>query len=397
MLGFLPFLLFLFLLAIVLRIDFFFTIAYLFLGMWLAARWWSRRNLQHIRITRQYVNRAFPGDDVPVRVEVRNTGALPVTWLMVKESVPVDLSAPLRHARVFSLGPRGSDELTYTLHCHKRGVYALGPLTVRTGDLFGVTKALSAETPRQPMIVYPRILPLSRLGLPTRSPLASLRARLPLFEDPARVTGVRDYAPGDSLRRIHWPATASTGRLLVKTYQPAIARETMIFLDLSADGYDRRGRHEAMELAITIAASVAHHISVHERQPVGLAAEAHDALCDAETRFVLPARGERAHLMTVLEALARVHMTAEASFTEFLRAQRPHLPWGTSLAVISGRDTPELLDTLALLREAGFPLALILVQPSRASRVNEQRAALLRIPVYPVWRERDVEAGFAAN
>jgi uncharacterized protein (DUF58 family) len=287
--------------------------------------------------------------------------------------------------------------MTYTLHCRKRGVYALGPLNVQTGDLFGVTPALTAETPREPLIVYPRVLPLSRLGLPTRSPLALLRARMPLFEDSARVIGVRDYSPGDSLRRIHWTATASVGRLLVKNYQPAIARETMLFLNLNAESYNLRGRHDAVELAITVAASIASHIIVRERQPAGLATEAHDALHDTHTRFVLPARGERAHLMAVLETLARVHMTIGFSFTDFLRAQRPHLPWGTTLVVITGRDTPELLETLALLRQAGFPLALILVQPYRTTRATEQRAALLKMPVYPVWHERDVEGGLASN
>ncbi|MGQ0600142.1 MAG: DUF58 domain-containing protein [Anaerolineales bacterium] len=397
MLSFLPFLLLLFLVAIALRIDFFFTIAYLFFGMWLAARWWARRNVRHIKVKREYVNRAFFGDEVPVRVEVRNSGVLPVTWLQVKESVPVDLGLPRRPARVFSLNARGTDELTYTLNCRKRGVYALGPLSVQTGDLFGVTQALSAETPREPMIVYPRVVPLSRLGLPTRSPLAVLRSVTPLFEDTARVIGVRDYSPGDSLRRIHWTATASVGRLLVKNYQPAIARETMLFLNLNAESYDMRGRHDAVELAITVAASIANHIIVRERQPVGLATEAHDALHDTHTRFVLPARGERAHLMAVLETLARVHMASAFSFTEFLRAQRPHLPWGTTLIIITGRDTPELLDTLALLRQAGFPLALILVQYVRATQAMQQRAAILRMPLYHVWHEDDAEKGLAPN
>ena len=40
------------------------------------------------------------------------------------------------------------------------------------------------------------------LGLPTRSPLAALATHNPVFEDPSRVTGVRDYQRGDSPRRI---------------------------------------------------------------------------------------------------------------------------------------------------------------------------------------------------
>jgi hypothetical protein len=185
--------------------------------------------------------------------------------------------------------------------------------------------------------------------------------------------------------------------MLVKNYQPAIARETLLCLNLTAEDYDLRGRHDTVELAITVAASLANHILVRERQPVGLLTEAKDALLDATTRCVLPARGERGHLMAVLETLARVQMVSGPSFTEFLRAQRPHLAWGTTLVVITGHDTPELLDTLALLRQAGFPVALVLVQSARASPQTQQRAAILRIPVYPVWHEREVEKGLAPS
>jgi len=386
-----PFLLALFLIAALLRVDFFFTLAYLFFGVYVLSRLWSRRALPQLAIRREFVRRAFHGDEVSVTVRVHNNGRLPLTWAHVRESLPVELGVPARQNHVISLNPREAHHLSYTLHCRKRGVYALGPLQVRTGDLFGLTSPASAESPPDRLIVYPRIVPLEKLGLPTRSPLAAIPARTPLFEDPARVTGVRDYVPGDSLRRIHWTATASAGRLLVKNYQPAIARETVICLDLNAESYDIRGRYDAIELAITAAASVANHVIVRERQPAGLITEARDSLNDVRTRFVLPAQAGRAHLMNVLEALARARFTQGRSFAQFVRQESVHLAWGTTLVVITGHETA-LLDTLAQLRQAGFPVALILVQSVRPSAATRQRAALLRIPIYLLWRERDLES-----
>lgn len=391
MLRLIPFLLALFLIAALLRVDFFFTLAYLFFAVYVLSRLWGGRALPQLTIKREFVRRAFHGDDVPVTVTLRNDGRLPVTWAHARESLPVDLGVPARQNRVFSLNPREAHSLSYTLQCRKRGVYALGPLQVRSGDLFGLTPLAGAEVPPDRLIVYPRVMPLEKLNLPTRSPLAALPARTPLFEDPARVVGVRDYVPGDSQRRIHWTATASAGRLLVKNYQPSIARETVICLDLNAESYDIRGRYDAIELAITAAASVANHVIVRERQPVGLATEARDSLNDTRTRFVLPAQAGRAHLMNVLEALARAQFTQGSSFAQFVRQESVHLAWGTTLVIITGQEAP-LLDTLAQLRQAGFPVALILVQSARPSAATRQRAALLRIPLYPLWRERDLES-----
>lgn len=388
---FIPFLLFLFVVAVVLRIDFFFTIAYLFFILFVLARLWIARGLQQVHFERHYVRRAFSGDEVQVEVQVRNRGRLPVPWLQVHESLPVELVSPPFHTEVFSLGAGERRFLRYTLHARQRGVYPLGPLSAQTGDLLGLEPTRAANYDAEPFIVYPRIVQMARLRLATRSPLVALAAPTPLFEDPARVSGVRDYQRGDSPRRIHWTATASAGRLLVKQYQPAIARETMLCLDMNLDGYEGHRRRDASELAIVVAASLANHIIVRERLAVGLATEALDPLAHTQARFFLPARSERAHLISVLEVLARVRPVPALPLAELLRRERPRLAWGTTIVAITGRADEDLFDALASLRHGGFAVALVLVQADELAPLARERAALLGIGVWPIWREKDLE------
>jgi uncharacterized protein (DUF58 family) len=387
---FVPFLLILFLIAAILRIDFYFTIAYLLFLVYGLSRLWVRRGLTNLRVERRFANRAFTGDDVAVRVGMHNGGRLPLAWIEAHESLPVDLISPPFHREVFSLRAGERRHFDYTLYCRRRGVYPLGPLQVQAGDLLGLEAPRVAEVAADPLIVYPHVVHLPRLWLPTHSPLAALPARAPLFEDPARVTGVRDYAPGDSLRRIHWTATASAGHLLVKQYQPAIARETLICLDMNPASYEMRRRHDASELAVVVAASLAHHVIVRERLPAGLVAEALDGAQGAPARFFLPARRERGHLMSVLEALARVQLAPGPTLAEILRRERPRLAWGTTLIAVTGRADPDLFDSLGALRRGGFPVALVLVQADLHG-VDRERAAVLGVPVRSVWKERDLE------
>lgn len=385
------FLLFVFLIAAVLRVDFYFTIAYLFFGVYLLARLWVQRGLKNLKVERSFVDRAFHGDTVAVHLKVRNAGRLPITWVHLRESIPVSLRLNAPRHQVFSLDPGEEHTYDYQLQCGRRGVYNLGPARVQTGDVLGLVRPETVEGSPNRLIVYPKVVSLQRLGLPTRSPLATLPAPLPLFEDPTRVVGVRDYAPGDSLRRIHWTASASAGTLLVKHYQPAIARETLICLDMSYDGYYVRGRYDAIELAIVAAASIANHIVVTQRLPVGLTTDAQDVWLGERTSFRLPIRAERAHLMSALEILARVNPLDKTSFVDLLNRQRIHMPWGTTLVAITGRDTPEILDALAQLVRAGFPAALVLAQPERLAPDTRRRAAMLRVPVYPLMYEPDLE------
>jgi uncharacterized protein (DUF58 family) len=389
---FVPFLLILFAIAALLRVDFFFTIFYLFFAIYLLSRLWTPRTVKHLHVQRCFVNRAFPGDRVTVDLTVHNAGWLPIPWLEVHESLRVELAAPPFYHEVVSLDPRERRRFHYTLHCRRRGYYPVGPLRMQTGDLLGIVRPSQAQAAPDHLIVYPRLVPLQQLGLPTRSPQVALPARSPLFEDPARVRGVRDYQRGDSPRRIHWTATASVGRLLVKQYQPAIARETLICLDLDQEDYERRQRYTATELSIVVAASIANHIVVMEKLPVGLATEAWDPLLEDRARFFLPPRSERAHLMSLLEVLARVQITSAAPFVDLLRCQSVHLSWGATLTVITGRESEALFDTLVYMRRVGFAVALILVQPARPSAELQKRGDLLGVPIHRIWKEQDLEA-----
>jgi uncharacterized protein (DUF58 family) len=391
------FLLILFVIAAFLRVDFFFTVVYLFFVVYLLSRLWTRRTLEHLRVHRCFTDHAFFGDQVTVDMSVRNADWLPVPWLQVHEMLPVELITPPFHRQVVSIGPRERRDFRYTLYCRRRGYYPVGPLTLHTGDLLGVVRDRMRQAEPDHLTVYPRIVPLQELGLPTRSPFVALPARSPLFEDPARVMGVRDYQRGDSPRRIHWTATASAGRLLVKQYQPAIARETLICLDLNEEDYGQRQRYTATELAIVIAASIANHVIVREGLPAGLTTEAQDPSLGGAgqvrpVRFYLPPRSERAHLMNMLEVLARVQVSSSTTpFVDLLRRESVNLSWGSTLVLVTGRESEALFDTTVYLRRAGFVVALVLAQPARPSAELQRRADLLGVSIHRVWKDQDLE------
>ncbi len=389
---FMPFMLVLFGLAIVLRINFFFTIVYFLVATYILVRLWSSRAVGSLRVGRQFNERAFTGDEVPVRLTVHNRGLLPVPWLELSESIPLPLQSGRFQRQALSLGAREEWHHTYNLGCRRRGYYHVGPLTVQTGDLLGLEGRAQLRVEASPMIVYPRVVPLTDLGLPTRSPLVALPAKSPLFEDPSRLLGVRDYRRGDSPRRIHWPATARTGALVVKQYQPAIARETLICLDMHDEGYTPRRLYEATELAIITAASIASHIVLREGLAVGLATEAFDPIAEQRRHISLPPRTERAHLMaSVLETLARVQLAPDAPIAHWLRAESTRISWGATMVVITGCESEELYDALLALQRGGRSPALVLIHPEPTPPALQGRAEALGIRVHRVRIERDLE------
>lgn len=386
---YLPLLILLLILAAAMRDDFALTLIYLFVGAFGVGLWWSRRSLTKLEPRREFSDHAFLGEKVDVKIQVKNTGWLPLPWVSIQDGLPVALSTSPLFERVTTLGPKSTLDLAYTLEARKRGYYPVGPLSLLTGDILGLNESLQKNAPEQYLTVYPKIVPLAAVKIPSRSPQGTLRHTQPLFEDPTRVWGKRDYVAGDSLRRVDWKATAATGRMQVKLCEPSIALETLILLNLNDDDYHYRSRIDSTELAIVITASLAAWIA-GKRQSFGLLANGKDPLSGGMPRLLPPRKGQ-GHLMRLLETLARVEMAHARPFLPLLQQQRFNLPWGTTLIVITGEVNDELLRELHQARQAGQDVLLIQAGPVTYSRETQTLAGLYGIVLVSIQNEHDLD------
>ena len=178
---FFPFLLLLTVIALVTRVDLFFTVVWFLAGIYALSRFWFRRALTHVRVGRHFSDHAFFGDELLVTLVLRNQGRLPVPWLELSESLPVEIRGRALPDQAVSLRPGEERAFASTLSCGRRGYFRLGPLRVAAGDLLGLEERVLLWEEERPLVVYPRVVPLHHLGLPTRSVLALNPARTPFF------------------------------------------------------------------------------------------------------------------------------------------------------------------------------------------------------------------------
>lgn len=388
--DYLVYLVILFLVAALFSDEFVFTVLYLLATAYFFGRMWSRRSLSSVSYTRSFAQRVFCGEDVPVFLQVTNRSVLPVVWLRLVESVPVELAPPVPMRQVISLGPRGQANFDYTMRARKRGYYQVGPLFATTGDLLGLAGEQRTEGTCNYLTVYPRILQFSRLELPSHSPIGTLRYNQPIYEDPNRVFGKRDYTNGDSLRRVDWKTTASIGRMQVRQFEPSISLNTVICLNLTEGEYDRYTRVDALELAIVIAASMANWV-VMNKQSVGLITTGTDPLGNQQRFKALPARKGRGNLMHILDVLARVQPAQQGEFVELLRQEKVHFPWGTTMILITAQVEDRLFYELLRARQVGLNLVLVLVGKVSNIREIKARGQHFGIPVYHFRNEMDLD------
>lgn len=391
MIKFLPtFLLVLLVIAIFLSGDYVLTLFYLFIGALIFSWWWGSRMMHALEFDRSFHHWAFLGEKINVDLNIKNRSLLPVPWLQIRESLPVGLHTNGPFQDVVFLAPKAQQVFSYQLDCNKRGLYSVGPLHLFSGDILGVGKTRSCNLAPEYLTVYPKIIPLAKINFPSQSPMGTLRHTQPIFEDPTRIRGKRDYVTGDSLRRIDWKASASSGRLQVKQFEPSIALETVIFLNLNANEYSLRTRFFDSELAITTAASIANWIST-ARQSVGLVTNGYDPVRDSAASAFLPSRRGRGHLLRLLEILARVQMTESTLFAQVLRQELVNLPWGATLILVTGTVDDELFESLFQARRAGLQAYLVQCGQTKDIRTLAQRAQQFGIPMVQFLKEQDLD------
>jgi uncharacterized protein (DUF58 family) len=364
--------------SLLLRAGQLFVVALILLLVAAVSLVWERFCLSGLGYSRHLgQTRAFFGEEVPLTVEIVNAKPLPLAWLEVEDTVPgfgLSLSPahvgpshiPGRRLLGILLSIRWYERVRrhYTLTCRARGLHPFGPATLRTGDVFGLTTRELEVRGEDYLLVYPKIVELERLGLPSGNPFgdAPLKRQW-LFEDPLRTVGVREYRPGDSPRRLHWKATArAPGQALqVKLFEPTTTHRLHVLLNVSTSGHSWSWQGydpEALEAAITTAASVASWASARGFL-VGLAANARIFHSSAAVR--LPPSRDPRQMMHLLEALATLVPMPTMGPETLVELEGRDLAYGTTVVMVTAAATQALIEQLQRLRRRGHRPAMLLI------------------------------------
>ena len=342
------------------------------------------------------------GDSLQERFVVRNDSTLPVHWL---EFADRSLLPGYNPRQVVSCGGGSSYQWRAEAHCTQRGVFRLGPHTLRTGDPFGFFSLEVVDSRSESLLVYPRVAHIPALALP-RGSLSGQDRRRRAHTGSERSQAVRAYQPGDSLRHVHWPTSAKQGELVVTDVETEPSGDLWIVLDVNRMVQSGTGEESSLETGIVLAASVAaEFLSGGERRSVGLlaapAAEVSLFETDGENAFdqqTLPengaadndsgawsSNGERSRVQTsssllvdvppqpgkgqvwrILAALAPVD-AGDLSLGELLRRSRGLFSGGQTVLAITpdiGDGVEDWTAELLHLRRAGVPASVLAVTPA---------------------------------
>lgn len=255
-------------------------------------------------------------------------------------------------------------EVEYAIRPHVRGLHPLGPLRIWTRDPFGLTSSGRTTEGAGAVLVIPRIHPLSTgraLGRGVGSE-GTIPHQVALHGEDDQA--IREYREGDDLRRIHWPATARTGDLMVRQEDRPARRRAVILLDNRSGAHQGRGATSSFEWFVTMAASVGAHAldlgyAVHLLTP--------DPSVDSGTR-------NDDHLEAMLDTLARIQPGPDDGLRSVLHGAHGVTGTGGLLVALVTGMADDTTRALAALRQPGSTAIALVHVPRDSSSADTARA-----------------------
>jgi uncharacterized protein (DUF58 family) len=168
-----------------------------------------------------------------------------------------DRRAVSTSVRLPDLGPGEHAALPIGVPTARRGLLTLSDVGLWCEDAFGLMARRVTVAPPAHVIVYPVPAAVSPAGRPTGAhPGGRARgsadgtAPSPVSGD--ELSGLRPYAPGDRLTRLHWPALARSGELVVREFIEPQAGSLSLLVDVRPTVHTA----ESIDLAIGRAAGL---------------------------------------------------------------------------------------------------------------------------------------------
>jgi uncharacterized protein (DUF58 family) len=356
--------LFLFSVAILLRSSQIYFMCAVLVSLPLISWILGKLSIRELEITRDIPTSVFTDETVEVRLWLRTKGKYMGSF-QVQDKLPDNVRMIGRPS--YAVENANESVCTYTLEFARRGEYEVGPALFHISDPIGFFSFVRHNRSQSTVTVLPRPLKIPELSSSQEGGAGDrdfdgCRTK----GDGTTFRGIREYTPGDDLRRIHWRSAAKLGKLNVMEYEQSSAKSTVIALDLHKGSELGSAPRTSLDYAAGIAAAIA-------EDSILCGTTVHLIGLSLENPATRPEYGQD-HLQIILHALASVQADRKESFSHLIMQSAQQIEDNCRLICLTTALDPGLVDCASLLACRGVNMQVLLL--SLDSRVPTGAHAL---------------------
>ena len=288
------------------------------------------------------------GDDLVLSVRIRHRGLIPIAPLLLDLADPA--GSREREIRLKNL-PNRVQSMRLPVHAYHVGVFSVGMRACTVEDLLGlVRRRVPLEKTSFDLVVLPRTFDVEPLKLAPGDPGSELMARA--TEDLNAPSDIRNYQPGDAMKKIHWKLSLRKGELMVRKFDEPVLQDVLILMDCSRPpswGHPQAEADLRDALLETTASVLTSQMSTDHQIRLPLPGS-HPI--DVEKSMGLP---------IALDYLARVDFSQTDRFERVLSMESSRLRKVGCVVIVSARLNIPMVDIMTRMHRSGPNIRVYLV------------------------------------
>ncbi len=335
----------------------------------------------------------YVGDKLVISYTVRNLSKFTIPYIEIENNISKELTGEAIPKIVTTLNSR--DYFTYNeeLILKRRGYYPLGEIHVIIKDIFGFFTIKKKVTSKTSLLVYPIPTELNSFKITSIEQIGDMIIDNKAFEDKSRISSLREFREGDSVKAIHWKLSAKLDELIMKEFDNSADTNVIVFVDNYYELYKKDLNRRLEDKIVDISISVINYYLEHNI-PVTFQAQ------DGEKTIEING-SKKSDLKPFLEALAKFESNGTFNFETFMKKRMNIIRKGSTVVII----TPNLDKSTGaqglLLKSKNLNPLFIVVTYNESSiglidATVEKGLSREAIPIYILDYETNIKAALEA-
>lgn len=330
----------------------------------------------------------YVGEKIIVEYKIKNNSIFHIPYIKVKNIITKKLSNEIPIEVVSNLEAKSTFVHREEITMKRRGYYEIGEIELSIKDVFGIFPLKKTFSDKTSILIYPEAIDLNTFQIPRVGQLGNLLINDPIFQDKSRISSLRDYKEGDSIKSIHWKLWPKLDSLVVKEYENRGNTSVAVFIDNYKESYkndiDRRLEDKIVDISVSI-------INYYLEQHISVTLETQNHIKQIEIQ------GDQiSNIKPFLESLARFKANGTTEFTNFLLPKIEFLKKDATVIIISP-NLNKSMGTLGILLKTKNLDPLFIIVNDRENKIGsfdvliEGKLRKENVPIYILNYNSDIK------